>query len=150
MHALCQRNGWGDPFSYARSREIAMAVTLGHTIAPEYVGADAFDEDGEPVEYKSTIQDQLIGTYNGISVLPTWIDQCDYLWYEKLAYYQRHFFARFLAGEIVQLYQMPGTVVYMSLIHKLKRSYHSTRGRDPRLGAALTHKQIIDNGLRII
>jgi len=22
MYAICERNGWGDPFSYARSREI--------------------------------------------------------------------------------------------------------------------------------
>ena len=127
-----------------------MAVVLGHTIAPDYAGADAFDENGQPVEYKSTIQKQLIGTYNGISVLPTWLEQADYLWYEKLAHYQDHFFARFAEGEIVQLYQLRGPVVYMSLIHKLKSAYHRARGKDPRLSASLTNKQIITNGLRII
>ena len=44
---------WGDPF-YARSREIHLAGVLGHTIADDYSGADAYDEDG-PCEYKSTI-----------------------------------------------------------------------------------------------
>ena len=33
MYHLCQENGWGDPFSYARSREIHLAGLLGHKIA---------------------------------------------------------------------------------------------------------------------
>ena len=150
MYELCRQNGWGDPFSYARSREIAMAVTLGHTIAPTYAGADAIDQQGDPVEYKSTIQDKLQGTYNGISVLDTWPEQADYLWYDKIGHYHDHFFARFDEGEIVQLYQMPGTLVWSSLIHKLKRAYHRDRGRDPRLSATLTHTEILNNGTRII
>lgn len=28
MYQLCDEQGWGDPFSYARSREIHMAGTL--------------------------------------------------------------------------------------------------------------------------
>ena len=39
MYALCENNGWGDPFSYARSREIHMAGILGHRIADDYSGA---------------------------------------------------------------------------------------------------------------
>ena len=50
-----ESNGWGDPFSYARSREIHMAGILGHRIADDYSGADAFDDDGG-CEYKSTLQ----------------------------------------------------------------------------------------------
>ena len=46
MYHLCQENGWGDPFSYARSREIHLAGLLGHKIADSYSGADAIDEDG--------------------------------------------------------------------------------------------------------
>ena len=30
MYDLCEEQGWGDPFSYARSREIYMAGLLGH------------------------------------------------------------------------------------------------------------------------
>ena len=41
LYSLCETNGWGDPFSYARSREIHMATTLGHQIADDYSGADA-------------------------------------------------------------------------------------------------------------
>jgi hypothetical protein len=51
MYNLCQEQGWGDPFSYARSREIHLAGILGHQIADTYSGADAEDQDGE-CEYK--------------------------------------------------------------------------------------------------
>ena len=54
MYTLCEENNWGDPFSYARSREIHMAGVLGHKVAEDYAGADAYDEIGE-CEYKSTI-----------------------------------------------------------------------------------------------
>ena len=43
MYLLCQENGWGDPFSYARSREIYMANALGHKVATTYSGADAYE-----------------------------------------------------------------------------------------------------------
>ena len=62
MYCLCQENGWGDPFSYARSREIYMANALGHKVATTYSGADAYEVvDGQriPVEYKSTICDKI-------------------------------------------------------------------------------------------
>ena len=63
MYSLCGEQGWGDPFSYARSREIHLAGLLGHTVADDYSGADAFDEDGKPLEYKSTIAKNINGTY---------------------------------------------------------------------------------------
>ena len=53
MYHLCEEQGWGDPFSYARSREIHMAGILGHRIADDYSGADAFDEDGGCLLYTS-------------------------------------------------------------------------------------------------
>ena len=45
MYQLCEEQGWGDPFSYARSREIHLASILGHQIAETYSGADAVDDD---------------------------------------------------------------------------------------------------------
>ena len=54
MYDLCEEQGWGDPFSYARSREIYMAGLLGHKVADDYAGEDAIDEFGG-CEYKSTI-----------------------------------------------------------------------------------------------
>ena len=44
---LCKENSWGDPFSYARSREIHLANTLNHEVSKTLSGADAIDEDGE-------------------------------------------------------------------------------------------------------
>ena len=36
MYQLCIEQGWGDPFSYARSREIHLAGVLGHKVAEDY------------------------------------------------------------------------------------------------------------------
>ena len=55
MYQLCDDNNWGDPFSYARSREIHLAGILGHQVSDTLSGADAYDSDNNPVEYKSTI-----------------------------------------------------------------------------------------------
>ena len=82
MYDVCEDQGWGDPNSYARSREIHMAIELGHDVADTYSGADAYDK-GEPVEYKSTIGDNINATYNGISVKDTWEEQDEYLREEK-------------------------------------------------------------------
>ena len=53
MYAVCERNSWGDPFSYARSKEILMAIVIKQQIASTFSGADGFDKDGG-AEYKST------------------------------------------------------------------------------------------------
>ena len=55
MYELCDAQNWGDPFSYARSREIHLAGLLGHSVADDYSGADAYDENDRPVEYLSLI-----------------------------------------------------------------------------------------------
>ena len=56
MADLCEEQGWGDPFSYARSKEILATILLGHTMpGPNvFAGADGINEKGQPVEYKST------------------------------------------------------------------------------------------------
>jgi len=41
MAQLCADQGWGDPFSYARSKEIYAATVLGHNVAQTFSGADA-------------------------------------------------------------------------------------------------------------
>jgi len=38
MYELCDENNYGDPFSYARSREIHIAGTLGHKISDTLSG----------------------------------------------------------------------------------------------------------------
>ena len=83
LYEVCDDEGWGDPFSYARSREIHMAIELGHEVSEDYSGSDATDDKGE-VEYKSTIGDNISATYNGISVKDTWEEQDEYLRSEKL------------------------------------------------------------------
>ena len=150
MYAVCERNGWGDPFSYARSREIMMAIVMKQKIAETYSGADGFDEYGA-VEYKSTIQTNIQGTYNGISVQPTWADQILYLEDEKIGKYKHHYFARFSEGKIVELWCLDAEDVLLVLLPKLKKQYFSESNRkDPRLGATVTKKDIYRYGRCLI
>ena len=62
MADLCDEQGWGDPFSYARSKEILATILLGHTLpGPNvFAGADAINEKGQPVEYKSTTKKHVV------------------------------------------------------------------------------------------
>jgi hypothetical protein len=149
LYELCEDENWGDPGSYARSREILMACLLGHKIAPTLSGADAIDEDGE-CEYKSTISTSINGSYNGISVQPTWEEQVDYLTNKKIAKYKNHYIARFVRGKIVEIWKLDGMDVLNILLPKLKRGFESTKNRkDPRLGASLTQKEIYEYGEKV-
>ena len=150
MYAICERNGWGDPFSYARSKEIMMAIVMKQKIADTYSGADGFDDDGG-AEYKSTIQKNIQGTYNGISVQPTWDEQLNYLIEEKIGKYKHHYFARFADGKIVELYVLDAIDVLSILLPKLKKQYHrSSQRKDPRLGATVTKREIHKYGRCLI
>jgi hypothetical protein len=147
----CEEAGWGDPFSYARSREIDMACTFGHQISSTLSGADAINQDGDEVEYKSTIGKSINATYNGISVQPSWEEQEQYLRAKKIGCYKEHYFARYAAGQIVEAWKASGEDVLRILLPKLVRRYHSLSYRkDPRLGANLSKTEIQKIGKRII
>ena len=132
MYQLCDQENWGAPFSYARSREIHLAGILGHSVADDYSGADAFDENDNPVEYKSTIGKKLTATYNGISVQPTWHDQVKYLVEEKIGKYQHHFYARYHKGKVVEV----------PVGYALTYEYNDERESG---GASLAKEDLIDN-----
>jgi len=151
MADLCEKEGWGDPFSYARSKEIYAACVLGHDIAPTLSGADAYNEKGEPVEYKSTINKKIKGSYTGISVQSTWEKQERYLREEKLANYPEHFYNRFENGKLVESWKLTGDKVFNILLPKLKKKYATIlTKKDPRLSADITNKDIKNNGTQII
>jgi hypothetical protein len=144
--------GFDDLTNYGRLKEFAMAAALGHEFPGEYADADAFDKDGNPVEYKSTVQDRINATYNGISVQPTWEKQLSYLREEKICKYEDHFFARFPRHnlEIKEMYRMDGETVLKLLLPKLKRQFESQKQRkDPRLGSSIGQTDIQKHGTRV-
>ena len=120
MLEACDENGWGDPFSYARAKEIDIAIQLGHKVSDTLSGADGYDEDGG-CEYKSTIGKNINGTYNGISVQPTWSEQVEYLKNEKIGKYKNHYIARFDKGNIVEVWKLDGKTVLNILLPKLEK-----------------------------
>ena len=150
IYDVCERNGWGDPFNYSRSREIMMAIVMKQKIADTYSGADGYDEHGG-AEYKSTIRKNIKGTYNGISIQPTWLEQVKYLTDEKIGKYENHYFARFDGAKIVELWVLSAHDVLHVLLPKLKKKYHSKALRkDPRLGATVTKTDIYKYGRCLI
>mgnify|MGYP001273850302 CR=1 FL=1 len=150
MYKICKKNNWGDPFSYARSREIHMAGILGHRVADDYSGADAYDKDDNPIEYKSTICNRISGTYNGISVLDTWEEQEEYIRNKKIGKYI-HFIARYDGPYIIECWKLSGNTVLNILLPKIKKQYYKEkRGRDPRIGVTLCKTEIYEYGERII
>lgn len=149
MLEACDENGWGDPFSYARAKEIDIAIQLGHKVSDTLSGADGYDEDGG-CEYKSTIGKNINGTYNGISVQPTWSEQVEYLKNEKIGKYKNHYIARFDKGNIVEVWKLDGETVLNILLPKLENKYPTIlEKKDPRLSANLTQKEIYDYGIKI-
>ena len=150
MMEACQEQGWGDPFSYARSKEILLAITLGHKISKTLSGADAFDEDGE-CEYKSTTSKTINATYNGISVQETWEEQINYLTNKKIGKYKNHYVARFQGSKIMEVWWLDGSDVLEIAIAKLRSKFKKTlKNKDPRLGLTLNKKEIEEIGVRII
>ena len=150
MAQVCREQNWGDPFSYARSKEIYAAIKLGHRVCDTYSGADAFNQSGDPVEYKSTTAKNPKGAYTGISVQPTWEEQERYLREEKIAKYPEHYYNRFDDGQLVESWKIPGEVVYDILLPKFKKKYPTVLdNKDPRLNANVSWTEIKRHGMKV-
>ena len=150
---LCEDNGWGDPFSYAKGKEILAALQLNHTPTGPGVnsGADAYNESGDGVEYKSTTQGKVKGSYTGVSVQPTWADQVRYLWSEKIACYSEHYYNRFdVNGTLIESWMIPGEKVYEILLPKFESKWATIGSKkDPRLSAIISNRDIMTHGRKV-
>lgn len=152
MNKICKANGWGDPNSYARGKEIRAAIALGHQVSQTLSGADAYNEAGQAVEYKSTIGAKMNMSYTGVSVQKTWKEQEEYLKKDKILPYPEHYANRFDdEGNLVESWVLSGRKVYDLLLPKLLKSWESRKNRkDPRLSANLTEREIKLHGTRVI
>ncbi len=151
MFEVCEEQGWGDPGSYARAREIYMAIKFNHQVATTYSGADAYDGD-IPLEYKSTIAKSVNATYNGISVQDTLEEQERYIIEDKIGKYPRHYYARFDTGKIVEAWKLTSDKVLNILLPKIKKQYPKKKNgnaKDPRIGVTVSQKEIRENGIQV-
>jgi hypothetical protein len=141
LRELCDisaQEGWGDPLNYGRSREIDLAIKLGHRVSDTLAGADAFDQNGLPVEYKTTTQNVIQGVYNGVSVQPTWEEQERYLREEKIGKYKRHYFARYDGATVKEAWVLTGDQVLDYLLPRFEKAFNSKKSKkDPRLGCTI-------------
>ena len=152
LYEAAEEMNAGDPMSYARS-EIHLACILGHSVADTYSGADAYEADGTPVEYKSTIGKNISATYNGISVQPTWEDQEAYLIEHKIGCYPRHYYARYEGPKVVEVWVMDSDTVLSLLLPKAEKQYSTKRNgkaKDPRIGVTISSGEIRKFGRRIV
>lgn len=151
MANLCAQEGWGDPFSYARSKEILTAIKLGHTVAETLSGADAINENGEEVEYKSTTGKKVQGSYTGISVQGSWAEQERYLREEKILKYPEHYYSRYDGGQVAEVWKLSGQQVFDILLPKLRKNFLTVSNKkDPRLSATVTNREIRTHGTRVL
>tara|TARA_B100000902_G_scaffold264790_1_gene250897 strand:- start:214 stop:726 length:513 start_codon:yes stop_codon:yes gene_type:complete len=154
LYRLCEKEGWGDPFSYARSREIHMAGLLGHRVADDYSGADGYDDEGG-CEYKSTIGNKINATYNGISVQDTWEEQERYVVEEKIGNYRNHYYARYEGGKVAEVWKLKYWDVLKLILPSVKRQYQrisagTSQRKDPRIGVTISASQIRECGVQVI
>ena len=148
---LARQLGLGDIYSYSRVKEVLIANKLGHTVNTEYSGADGFEPDGRPAEYKSTVSNKIQATYNGISVQKTWNEQVEYLTKDKIGKYDNHYFARFVGTNIAEIWKLKAQDVLNSLIDKLKGKFDTIRHKkDPRLGYTINSNLIKKYGKQIV
>ena len=75
----------GDPFGAGRAREAILAAFLGHHLGDDLQGADAYDDNGNIYEYKTTLVSCGISGRYDVSSQPTWEDQVEYLRENKIA-----------------------------------------------------------------
>ena len=150
MYELCDEQGWGDPFSYARSREIYMAGLLGHKVADDYSGEDAIDENGG-CEYKSTIGKNVNGTYNGISVQDSWEDQEKYIKEDKIGKYENHYYARFEGVRVEEVRKLTCNKILDILLTKIEKQFNqgTSHKKDPRIGVSISNTEIKKYGTQI-
>lgn len=154
---ICETLEYGDWTSYARIKEILAAAILGHTISDTYSGADAINEEGQKVEYKSTIAKRCKGLYTGISNQETWALMDKYLIEKKILPYDWHYYNRFEGASLVESWSLPAQIVYDLLRPKVKRSYETRHNRkDSRCSGNVTWteinkygEQVVKNGKRI-
>jgi hypothetical protein len=131
MAKICAEQGWG--------------------VADTFSGADAFNKNGEPVEYKSTTAKKVKGSYTGISVFDTWEEQVEYLRNEKIAKYPEHYYNRFENGQLVESWMLPGDIVFEILVPKMKKKFPTIlEKKDPRLSASISNGEIKKYGEKII
>jgi len=151
LATLCENEpGVGDPFSYARSKEILTAIEMQHEISETLAEADGIDQAGD-CEYKSTIGKSIKGSYTGISVQPTWEDQEKYLREEKIGKYENHYISRFEGSKgIVESWKLSGEDVLTILLPKLKKQFATAKTKkDPRLAATVSKREILKYGIQL-
>jgi len=153
MIEAAQRDGVQDPISGGRVIEYQMACYLGHTISKYQAGPDAFDQSGNPCEYKSVKIGSGGAQYN-ILCGSTREGQIDEL--AKSVLDKDHYIAfQDFDGTpvLIEIWKLDGQTVFNQLIPKIMAQY-GRRGvgkvlKDPRARSKLPNGFVRERGKRV-
>lgn len=152
--------GNADAFNYNRIGEFLTAIALDLDWNSGFNSSDAFDKKGNPIEFKSTTEKNIKGTYNGLSAHETKDEFIDYM-HQKYPDNTRHIFTRKENGTAVEIWELNNKNVLDILIPKLLNLFYpegvysvtsEKTGRprkDPRPGSAVCMKEIYKYGEQI-
>ena len=145
--------GLGDPFGAGRAREAILASFLEHKLGEDLHGCDAYTDDGNIYEYKTTlVSSGLAGRYD-VSTQPTWEEQVEYLTEDKIANNTYHYYATFTSKlELVSVWKMDGKTVLDLLLPKIKHKFFQdkTHLRVQGIHATLSAKDIRENAIKLL
>lgn len=134
MISICAANNQGNPFIGGRANEIHMANALGFKISPTLSGADAYDLNGDPVEFKSSTQDDRFHvSYGGVPLFDTWNEQHDYV-EKKIKSTVAHYYGNYCNGKLQEIWKLDSDTVYTLLIDKYKGCWSRGTRPDLRVG----------------
>lgn len=115
--------GNADAFNYNRIGEFLTAIALGLDWNSGFNSSDAFDKAGNPIEFKSTTNKNINGTYNGLSASETEDEFIDYM-HQKYPDNTRHIFTRKENGIAVEIWELKNKDVLDILIPKVLNRFY--------------------------
>ena len=143
-----------DAFNYNRLGEVQTAILVGLNWNSGFDGKDATDNEGNPVELKSTTQATINGTYSGLSATNTEEEFIEYM-EEKYPSNTRHIIVRKANGTVAEAWELNNEDVLDIIIPKVLKNWYpngvfDTKGRkDPRPNASVCMTEIKKYGEKI-
>ena len=149
---LAAASGWGDWCGYNRVRELVSNIFLDLNMPQKYAGPDGIDSEGNGVEHKSTIAEEIKGNYRGLSYDEDFQVQREIV-EKKILKLPKHYYTRFKRNstEIEEVWELDAEKVVDLIIPKLEKQHPGLRGkRDPRPSACVTKKEITTFGRKLL
>jgi len=112
-----------DAFNYNRLGEVQTAILLGLDWNSGFDRKDATDKNGNPIEFKSTTNANVNGTYNGLSAKDNIEEFIEYM-SEKYPNNTRHIIVRKENGTIAEAWELSNKDILDIVIRKVNKNFY--------------------------